>query len=101
MAMSTVFREEEHRWCSVTFFSGSGAAEVPTVVHLLLIPAAVLVPYDIRRVVAISKSDNGITSLLPYVLYIWLLESVDASGTYQYPDMWTYRGRVLQSPGPA
>jgi hypothetical protein len=34
-------------------------------------------------------------------LYVWLLESVDASGTYQYPDMWTYGGRVLQSPGPA
>ena len=92
MAMSTVCREEQHPWCSVTFFAGSGAAEVPSLVRVLLIPAAVLVPYGIRRVLAISKSDNGIASLLlPYVLppaliagsTYWLLESLDASGTYQ------------------
>lgn len=62
MAMSTVCREEQHPWCSITFFSGSGAAEVPTLVRALLIPAAVLVPYSIRRVLAISKSNNGIAS---------------------------------------
>jgi GPI ethanolamine phosphate transferase 3 subunit O len=91
MAMSTVCREVQHPWCSVTFFSGSGAAEVPTLVRVLLIPAAVLAPYGIRRVLATSKSDNGIASLLlPYVLppaliagsTYWLLESLDASGTY-------------------
>ena len=64
MGMSTVFREEEHLWCGVTFFSGSGAAEMRTVVHVLLIrvPAGVLVPYGIWRVVVISKSDHGIAS---------------------------------------
>ncbi|KAI0283185.1 hypothetical protein BC826DRAFT_1110301 [Russula brevipes] len=55
--------------CRVTFFSGSGAAEAPALVRKLLIPAAALVPYGIRRVLAISKSDNGIASfLLPYIV---------------------------------
>ena len=94
MAISTVCREEQHPWCSVTFFSGSGAAEAPILVGVLLLPAAVLVPYGIRRVLAISKSDNGIASLiLPYVIppaliagsACWLLESLDASGAYEYP----------------
>ena len=94
MAISTVCREEQQPWCSVTFFSGSSAAETPIFVRVLLIPAAVLVPYGVRRVLAISKSDNGIASLLlPYVLppaliagsTYWLLESLDSSGAYQYP----------------
>jgi phosphatidylinositol glycan class O len=94
MAVSTVCREEQHPWCRVTFFSGSGAAEPPALVRVLLIPAAILVPYGIRRVLAISKSDNGIASfLLSYVLppaliagsACWLLEWFDASGTYEYP----------------
>ena len=92
VAISTVCREEQHPWCSVTFFSGSGAAEPPVLVRVLLVPAAVLVPYGIRRVLAISKSDNGIASLvLPYILppalitasACWLLEWLDSSsGAY-------------------
>ncbi|KAI0272081.1 hypothetical protein BGY98DRAFT_1002678 [Russula aff. rugulosa BPL654] len=93
VAISTVCREEQHPWCSVTFFSGSGAAEPPVLVRVLLIPAAVLVPYGIRRVLAISKSDKGIASLvLPYILppalitgsAYWLLEWLDSSGAYEY-----------------
>jgi GPI ethanolamine phosphate transferase 3 subunit O len=94
VAISTVCREEQHPWCSVTFFSGSGAAEPPVLVRVLLIPAAALLPYGIRRVLAISKSDNGIASLiLPYILppalitssVCWLLEWLDSSGVYEYP----------------
>ncbi|KAH9995319.1 hypothetical protein BJV77DRAFT_1059736 [Russula vinacea] len=94
VSISTVCREEQQPWCSVTFFSGSGAAEPPVLVRLLLIPAAALVPYGIRRVLAVSKSDNGIASLvLPYVLPpalitgsgYWLLEWLDASGAYEFP----------------
>jgi phosphatidylinositol glycan class O len=93
VATSTVCREEQHPWCSVTFFSGSGAAEPPVLVRVLLIPAAVLVPFGIRRVLAISKSDQGIASLvLPYILppalitgsTYWLLEWLDSSGAYEY-----------------
>jgi phosphatidylinositol glycan class O len=94
VSISTVCREEQQPWCNVTFFSGSGAAEPPVLVRFLLIPAAVLVPYGIRRVLAMSRSDNGIASLvLPYVLppalitgsVYWLLEWLDASGVYEYP----------------
>ncbi|KAI0298191.1 hypothetical protein BC826DRAFT_1103125 [Russula brevipes] len=38
MAVSTVCREEQHPWCRVTFFSGSGAAEPPALIRVLLIP---------------------------------------------------------------
>jgi phosphatidylinositol glycan class O len=94
MATSTVCREEQHPWCSVTFFSGTGATEPPLLAQVLLFPAAVLVPYAIRRVLASSKSDNGIAALLlPYVVppalitgsAHWLLEWLDASG--DYPDL--------------
>ena len=94
VAVSTVCREEQQPWCSVTFFSGSGAAEPPVLVRVMLIPAAALVPYGIRRVLAMSKSDNGIASLvLPYVLpptliagsAYWLLEWLEASGVYEFP----------------
>ena len=59
------------------------------------IPATVLVPYGIRRVLAISKPDNGIASLLlPYVVppaliagsACWPLESLDSSGAYEFPE---------------
>ena len=90
MAVSTVCREEQHPWCSVTFFSGSGAAEPPPLVRVLLVPVAALLPRAvIRRVLATSKSDNGIAALvLPYLLptalvagsACWLLEWLDASG---------------------
>ena len=94
MATSTVCREEQHPWCSVTFFSGTGATEPPLLVRVLLFPVAVLVPYAIRRVLATSKSDNGIAALLlPYVVpptliagsAYWFLEWFDASG--DYPDL--------------
>jgi phosphatidylinositol glycan class O len=91
MATSTVCREEQQPWCSVTFFSGAGAAEPPLLARVLLFPAAVIVPYAIRRVLATSKSDNGIAALvLPYVAppaliagsAYWFLEWLDASGNY-------------------
>ena len=94
MATSTVCREEQHPWCSVTFFSGTGATEPPLLVRVLLFPVAVLVPYAIRRVLATSKSDNGIAALLlPYVVpptliagsAYWFLEWFDASG--DHPDL--------------
>ncbi|KAF8465170.1 hypothetical protein DFH94DRAFT_361308 [Russula ochroleuca] len=63
VAISTVRREEQLSGCSVTFFSGSGAAEPPVVVRMLLIPAAALVLHGIRLVLAIFNPDNGIASL--------------------------------------
>ena len=94
VAVSTVCREEQQPWCSVTFFSGSGAAEPPFLVRVMLIPAAALVPYGIRRVLAFSKSDHGIASLvLTYVVpptlitgsAYWLLEWLESSGAYELP----------------
>ncbi|KAN0129780.1 hypothetical protein V8E53_012445 [Lactarius tabidus] len=87
LAFSTLFAI----CCNVTFFSGAGTAEPPPLARLLLFPAAVIVPYAIRRVLATSKSDNGIAALvLPYVAppalvagsAYWFLEWLDASGNY-------------------
>jgi hypothetical protein len=50
-----------------SFFSGFNAAKEPTLVRMMPLPAqrATLVPYGIRFVLAISKSDTGITPLPP------------------------------------
>jgi len=92
MVISTICHVEQHPWRSVTFFSGLRTAESPTIVRVLLIPAAVLVPHGLRRVLAISRSDNGIASLFFVLLPAhiagfagWPLESLDSSGAYQYP----------------
>ncbi|KAH9048341.1 hypothetical protein EDB84DRAFT_1556964 [Lactarius hengduanensis] len=85
MAISTVCREEQHPWCSVTFFSGAGATEPPVLVRTFLFLPAVLAPYGIGRVLATSKSDNGIANLLLYVVppalvtgsAYWILEWKD------------------------
>jgi hypothetical protein len=50
VAISTVCRKELHLWCNITFFSG--VVEPLVVVRMLLIPAAVLGPYGIHRVLA-------------------------------------------------
>jgi hypothetical protein len=63
VAISTVRREKQLSGCSVTFFSGSGTTEPPVVVRMLLIPGAALVLHGIRRVLAMSNTDNGISSL--------------------------------------
>jgi len=105
-AVSTVCREEQHPWYSVTFFSGSGAAESPILVCMLPIPATVLVPYGVRRVLAISKSDNGIASLLlPYIVppaaRVGSSNRSTRPAHTSTPNTWTRDGRVLYSPGPA
>lgn len=78
-------------------------------VRVLPISAAVPVPHGIRRVLAISKSDNEIASLLPYVpppaliagSTYWVLESVDMSAPTSIPGTLTCGGPVLHPPGPA
>jgi hypothetical protein len=91
--VTTVCSEEQHSWCPI-FFSGSGAASLPGLVRVWLIPVAALVPYSMRRALTISKYEKGTAYLLlpaiitpALVLYsaCWLLKWLDACGIYQYP----------------
>ncbi|KAI0048438.1 hypothetical protein FA95DRAFT_1557935 [Auriscalpium vulgare] len=88
MAMSSVCREEQQPWCSVTFFAGATVAEPPKLVIALAIPTCLVLPYIAKRLLSISKSDNGIAAIfIPYIFApsllggtaYWLLEWVDSS----------------------
>lgn len=74
MMLSTVCREEQHPYCVVTFYTSS-TSSAPPVLALALAPVmAVSIPQIIRRVLAISKSDNGIACIfLPWILTTALL----------------------------
>ena len=64
VAISTVYHEEQHLWCSVMVLSGSGAAEPPVLIRVLLICSCLgAIWYSIHHVLAVSKPDNGIASL--------------------------------------
>ncbi|CAE6483800.1 unnamed protein product [Rhizoctonia solani] len=60
MASSTVCREEQQPYCRVTFYASAGASAAPLWALALALPAAWFLPTAIRRVLAISGSDNGI-----------------------------------------
>ncbi|KAH9922562.1 hypothetical protein B0H21DRAFT_165025 [Amylocystis lapponica] len=75
MAMSTVCREEQQPFCHVTFFATSSLPVPPLAVLLLSAPAAVALPWIIRRFLRISKSDKGVAALvLPWILPAVLLQ---------------------------
>lgn len=88
MGISTVCREEQHPWCSITFFAGGTVAEPPTSTLYLVLPTCILLPIIIRRILAISKSDRGVAAIfLPYILTptllsgtaYWLMEWMDST----------------------
>ncbi|KAI0755597.1 hypothetical protein C8Q74DRAFT_1373381 [Fomes fomentarius] len=88
MAMSTVCREEQQPFCHVTFFASSSLPSPPFPVLLLSVPAALALPWIIRRVLKISKSDRGTAAVvLPYLLpaalllgsAFWIIEHWDSS----------------------
>ncbi|THH13564.1 hypothetical protein EW146_g6676, partial [Bondarzewia mesenterica] len=48
MGISTVCREEQHPWCSLTFFAGGTVAEPPSPILALIIPLCGLLPFTIK-----------------------------------------------------
>jgi len=61
---STVCREEQQPYCSVTFFSSSSLPTPPLLVTILALPAALGTPSMIRRFLSISASFNGISKVV-------------------------------------
>ncbi|GBE83895.1 GPI ethanolamine phosphate transferase 3 [Sparassis crispa] len=88
MAGSTVCREEQQPYCHVTFFASSTLPSPPLPVLLLLLPAAVALPWCMRRFLQISKSDKGIAGIVLPVIFpavlaqgsaYWILEWLDSA----------------------
>ncbi|KAF8553125.1 hypothetical protein OG21DRAFT_1414878 [Imleria badia] len=77
MAMSTVCREEQHPYCTVTFYV-SPTSSAPPVLALLIAPlVAFSIPFVIRRILGISKSEKGLAG----VFFSWVLTSTLLAGT--------------------
>ena len=77
MALSTVCREEQHPYCTVTFYV-SPTSSAPPVLALLVAPlVACSVPFVIRRILGISKSEKGLAG----IFFPWVLTSAFLAGT--------------------
>ncbi|KAF9222154.1 hypothetical protein BS17DRAFT_709200 [Gyrodon lividus] len=74
IAISTICREEQHLYCAVTFYVSPTSSSPPVLALLLAPPVAFAMPYVIRRVLGISKSDKGLAVLfLPWILTFALI----------------------------
>lgn len=88
MAMSTVCREEQHPYCTVTFYASETSSAPPIIALLLAFPAAIAVPRAVRRILKISKSDSGLAATIIPVFLVpaliagtifWMLEWVHST----------------------
>ncbi|KAF8630559.1 hypothetical protein AX17_005371 [Amanita inopinata Kibby_2008] len=63
MSVSTVCREEQHPFCHVTFFASSSLPSPPVPVLVLAFPtAAIGIPWTVKRILRITRSDVGIAN---------------------------------------
>ena len=77
MAISTACREEQHPYCTVTFYISPTSSAAPILALLIAPPVAFSIPFVIRRVLGISKSEKG----LARIFFPWALTSALLSGT--------------------
>lgn len=92
-SISTVCREEQQPYCTVTFYSSSGASAPPPSMALASLVVAVFLPLFTRQFLKISRSDSGSAPVFLEVVFrcllvvgtiCWLLEygeSVSFLGT--------------------
>ena len=86
MAMSTVCREEQHPYCTVTFYV-SPTSSAPPVLALFIAPVvAFSIPFVIRRILGISKSEKGLAG----VFFPWVLTSASLAGTSFWVLEWVH-----------
>ncbi|KAF8129914.1 hypothetical protein EV363DRAFT_273322 [Boletus edulis] len=77
MAMSTVCREEQHPYCKVTFYASPTSSTPPVLALLIAPPVAFSIPFVIRRILGISKSEKGLAG----IFFPWVLASALLAGT--------------------
>jgi phosphatidylinositol glycan class O len=86
MGMSTVCREEQQPYCTVTFFASAVVAVPPQLIRILVLPVALALPSIIQSRLAVAKADHGAAALvLPNALrpalvagtVYWLLDWAD------------------------
>ncbi|KAF8879596.1 hypothetical protein BD779DRAFT_1551439 [Infundibulicybe gibba] len=91
MSISTVCREEQQPYCHVTFYASSSLPSPPFLVLLLAAPAALGLPFAIKRFLSISRSDAGIArSFLPFIITpslvagaaFWVIEWMDSAAVF-------------------
>ena len=88
ISISTVCREEQQPYCDVTFYASSSLPSPPLLVSVLVVPAAMTLPYLIKKFLQITRSDKGVsTAYLPIILapsliassLFWLMEWADSA----------------------
>ena len=95
MAMSTVCREEQHPYCTVTFYASESSSAPPIIALLLAFPVAIAVPRAVRRMLKISKSDSGLAAIfIPLFLAPALI-----AGTMFWVLEWVHSVEVLNNMG--
>ncbi|KAI8454087.1 hypothetical protein BY996DRAFT_6431359 [Phakopsora pachyrhizi] len=63
ISLSKICREEQYRWCSVTFYADSTSSTAPSWVVSLLIPVAICLPIGLAWFLGISDSYRGAASI--------------------------------------
>ncbi|KAH0835488.1 hypothetical protein J3R83DRAFT_9155 [Lanmaoa asiatica] len=77
MAISTACREEQHPYCTVTFYISPTSSAPPVLALLAAPPVAFSIPFVIRRILSISKSDKGLAE----IFFPWVLTPALLAGT--------------------
>jgi GPI ethanolamine phosphate transferase 3 subunit O len=86
ISISTICREEQQPYCSVTFYASSSSP--PLLVLGLVIPVATILPYVIKKFLQVTRSDRGVSKVyLPVILapslvagsLFWLMEWADSA----------------------
>jgi phosphatidylinositol glycan class O len=96
IGLSTVCREEQHPYCTTTFYSGAGSSSAPLLLRYLTIPTAIVLPYVVGRFLDISKSKQGLASLWLDVMWrTWLLAGASFWLLDSMPLLKTFLARVV------
>ncbi|KAH7886549.1 hypothetical protein F5I97DRAFT_1004935 [Phlebopus sp. FC_14] len=101
MAMSTVCREEQHPYCTVTFYASPTSSAPPLLAVVLAPLMAIAIPrFVVPKVLGISRSEGGVAGvLLPWVVcpamlagsVFWMVEAAEVTG---WVGSWARTGRT-------
>ncbi|KAG2338937.1 hypothetical protein BDR05DRAFT_977890 [Suillus weaverae] len=95
MAMSAVCREEQHSYCTVTFYASESSSAPPLTSLFLAFPVAIVAPRVVRRILKISKSDSGLAATFLPLLFAPSL----IAGTMFWMLGWLDSAQVLEDMG--